>query len=267
MPGRTRRTVTEDQIEEAAAPTRGTQDSVADASDDERRPGPSRRAQRKDAGADGAESDAEEIIDVRGGLANAALARADAKNVGALSADWAQLAQLARTAAGDAMPEIGAALADVQGEAAAKALDELDGMMREMVDLDAAMRVHKDVLDGLFQAATRGDDVVRASSCLPLWASLTACCTDGCERALARGEPRAARGVRRADRAAEVRGQHRVQGVPRACVCVCPDPGAATVPVLTARVGDTERRRKHAALEGPHPTRCFWFSHRLADVH
>jgi hypothetical protein len=159
MPSR-RRAAVED-IEDAPASAQATQDSVRDDSDSE--PGPSRKTKAAPAPA---EDDADSEIDVAS-FGNQALARAHAQNVRALGADWAQLAALARTAAGDALPEIGAALAEA-GAPARAAIGELEGMMRELVDLDGAMRAHQAVLDEMYQRVLRDEDVVRVCACAPL---------------------------------------------------------------------------------------------------
>jgi hypothetical protein len=204
MPSR-RRAAVED-IEDAPASAQATQDSVRDDSDSE--PGPSRKTKAAPA----PEDDADSEIDVAS-FGNQSLARAHAQNVRALGADWAQLAQLARTAAGDALPEIGAALAEA-GAPARAAIGELEGMMRELVDLDGAMRAHQAVLDEMYQRVLRDEDVVRVCARAPLLRCLRLA---RAERHKGEVEGRGEEGARRVqgeDGAPEVREERRVQNLP-----------------------------------------------------
>lgn len=48
-----------------------------------------------------------------------------------------------------------------------KALDEVDDIMKELLDIDQEMRSHEDTLNNLYQGLMRGEVVVRCHASVP----------------------------------------------------------------------------------------------------
>jgi len=48
-----------------------------------------------------------------------------------------------------------------------KALDEVDAIMKKLLDIDQEMRSHEDTLNNLYQTLVRGEVVVRPHDCVP----------------------------------------------------------------------------------------------------
>jgi hypothetical protein len=130
MPRRPRRTATEDQIEEPASSANPRSvDEVDDADvpdNDIPTAGPSSRKSKPkangrvngtiangEAEGNGEESEADEPIDVNK-FEDQAVSRKEAKNLSMLSSDWAQMVQIVRNST-EMMPDIGAAMAEVEG--------------------------------------------------------------------------------------------------------------------------------------------------------
>lgn len=48
-----------------------------------------------------------------------------------------------------------------------KALDEVDAIMKKLLDIDQEMRSHEETLNNVHQALMRGEVVVRCHACAP----------------------------------------------------------------------------------------------------
>jgi E3 SUMO-protein ligase NSE2 len=186
----------EDNDEDVDATRRRNVDDAVDADEDEdQQPrSPRRTANRKAqaessrAGAARNEPDPGDDDDAQDAMAtfdedafgNKPLSRHDAQKLQGMASDWNMIESNLKESAFTLLTEVSTAVAEYADESIAdkvcfpspdtprfacsgftQELDRLDGLMREIIDIDVEIRTHEQVLKDLHQKVVGGDEIVR----------------------------------------------------------------------------------------------------------
>ncbi|KAL0960647.1 hypothetical protein HGRIS_005676 [Hohenbuehelia grisea] len=157
---------------------RGTQEDVEE-DDDEEAPRASRKASKNvngkgkgkeaarndpaddEAEAEDEDEDEDEHIDVAN-FKDQPLPRDVLPKLNGLAQDWAHMSGMLSTSS-DIIVNVAVAMADyVQGEESEKRIAELDGMMKDFIDITAEMKANEESVNRLHQAVARGEEIADA---------------------------------------------------------------------------------------------------------
>ncbi|KAH9980180.1 hypothetical protein BGW80DRAFT_1515272 [Lactifluus volemus] len=95
---------------------------------------------------------------------NKPLSRHDAQKLQGMASDWNMIESNLKESAFTLLTEVSTAVAEYADESIVdKELDRLDGLMREIIDIDVEIRTHEQVLKDLHQKVVGGDEIVRSN--------------------------------------------------------------------------------------------------------